>query len=175
MSDVQDVQRVYENDDAVDGGGGYAEKRVVRRPPWSPTQAVNLIVGLLFIVFGGVALARSGIHFTAVPLTKTQVAGLGFTCMSAVITIVAGVIVACSGASPWAARTVGWLAGVVFIAFGLVVALAPTAFTNMWGFTAANGVVIAICGAVLTLAAALFPVLQGASTYSRAGHQPVTR
>jgi hypothetical protein len=181
MSEVREVHEVYDDGDVVNNGSGYAEQqqRVVQRPPWSPTQLVVLIVGVVLIVFGGVALARAGIHFTNVPFTRTKVAGLGFTCLSAVVTIVAGVIVACCSVHPYAARTIGWLAGVVFIAFGLVVALAPTAFTNMWGFTTANGVAIIICGAVLTVAAAVFPVLFGSSTsYSRSGRtsrQAVTR
>jgi uncharacterized membrane protein HdeD (DUF308 family) len=177
MSEVREVHQIYDDADVVNNGSGYAEQqRVVQRPPWSPTQFVVLIVGVVLIVFGGVALARTGIHFTNVPFTRTKVAGLGFTCLSAVVTIVAGVIVACCSAHPYAARTVGWLAGVVFIAFGLVVALAPTAFTNMWGFTTANGVALIICGAVLAVAAAVFPVLLGSSTsYARSGRTRTSR
>jgi cadmium resistance protein CadD (predicted permease) len=173
MSDVREIHKFYDDDRPDDVG--YEERRVVRRPAWSPTQLVVLVVGVVMIVFGGVALARTGLHFTAVPFTRIKVAGLGFTSMSAAITLVAGMVVACSCVGPVAARTAAWIFGVVFVAFGLVVALAPTAFTNMWGFTAANGVAIVICGAVLTLAAALFPVLAGASTsYSRSRrHHPV--
>ncbi len=166
MSDVREIHHFY--DDGSPDDGGYEERRVVRRPAWSPTQFVVLAVGLVLIVFGGVALARTGLHYTAVPFTRIKVAGLGFTSMSATVTLVAGVIVACSCAGPAAARTAAWLFGVVFVAFGLVVALAPTAFSNMWGFSAANGVAITVCGAVLTVAAAVFPVLDGATTsYSR--------
>jgi hypothetical protein len=171
-----DREPAYEDRGPVDTSG-YEERRVVRRPAWSPTQFVVLAVGMVLIVFGGVALARAGLHFTNVPSTRTKVAGLGFTSMSALITIVAGVIIACGSAHPWAARTMGWMSGVVLFAFGLVVALAPTSFTNMWGFTTANGVVLAIMGGILMLAAAIFPILGRSSTsYARgADTQPVAR
>jgi|GEM_PF-3489607 len=64
--------------------------RVADRAPWSPAQLVVAAAGILFIVIGGVALARAGLHFDNVPLTRTQVAGLWFTNMSALITLVAG-------------------------------------------------------------------------------------
>jgi hypothetical protein len=175
MSEVREVHQIH--DDGVPAeDDGYAERRVVRQRAWSPLQLVVLVVGVVMIVFGGVALARAGLHYTGsvIPTTRTKVAGLGFTSMSATITLVAGVFVACSCVSAAAARTAAWLFGVVFLAFGLVVALAPTSFTNMWGFTTANGVVLAICGAVLVVAAAVFPVLySSASSYSRGGRHAV--
>ncbi len=170
MSEVREIHHVF--DDGSPDDGGYEERRVVRRRAWSPTQFVVLAVGLVLIVIGGVALARTGLHYTAVPFTRVKVAGLGFTSMSATVTLAAGVMLACNCAGPAAARTAAWLFGVVFVAFGLVVALAPTAFSNMWGFSAANGVAITVCGAVLTVAAAVFPVLDGATTsYSRGRHR----
>jgi NADH:ubiquinone oxidoreductase subunit 2 (subunit N) len=55
----------------------------------------------------------------------------------------------------------------VLIAFGLIVAISPTSFTNMWGYSTANGVFYVIAGAILVLAGALSPVF-----YSR--HQVVS-
>ena len=168
MSEVREVHEIYD-DGPVEGG--YEQQRVVRRLPWSPTQFVDLVVGVVLIVFGGVALARTGLHYTAVPFTRTKVAGLGFTSMSATITLVVGVVLACCCLGPLAARAGAWLFGVVFVAFGLMVALAPAAFTNMWGFTAANGVAIVICGAVLTAAAAVFPIFAGVKTSYLRSHR----
>jgi len=37
--------------------------RVADRAPWSPAQLVVAAAGILFIVIGGVALARAGLHF----------------------------------------------------------------------------------------------------------------
>jgi uncharacterized membrane protein YidH (DUF202 family) len=154
MSDVKQYQVVEENNAGV---RSVDNRRVTHWPSWSPTQVVVLVIGLVYIVVGGVALARAGLHFNDVPATHAQVAGLGFTSMSATITLIVGVVLACGCSAPDVARGVGWIFGAVFIAFGLIVALAPSAFTNMWGFTAVNGMVIVVSGGILVLAAALLP------------------
>jgi multisubunit Na+/H+ antiporter MnhB subunit len=135
-----------------------ASYRVADRPPWSPAQLVVGIVGIVFIVIGGVALARAGLHFDNIPLTRTQVAGLWFTNMSALITLVAGVIMLVGAIDPDAAKATMWFFGVVLIAFGLIVAISPQPFARMWGFNSANGVFYVIAGAILVLAGALSPV-----------------
>ena len=135
-----------------------ANYRVAERPPWSPAQLVVAIAGLVFIVIGGVGLARAGLHFDAVPLSRTQVAGLWFTNMSALITLVAGVIMLVGAIDPDAAKATMWFFGVILIAFGLIVAISPRPFTNMWGFTTANGVFYVVVGAILVLAGAISPV-----------------
>ncbi len=132
--------------------------RVSERAPWSPAQLVVAIVGLVFVVLGGVALARAGLHFNDVPLTRTQVAGLWFTDVSALVTLVGGVVMLVGAIDPDSAKATMWLFGVVLIAFGLIVAISPQPFTNMWGFNAANGVFYVVAGAVLVLAGAVSPV-----------------
>jgi hypothetical protein len=144
-----------------------ASYRVSSRAPWSPAQLVVGIVGLVFIVIGGVALARAGVHFNAIPLTRTEVAGLWFTNLSALITLIAGVFMLVGAISPESARATMWVFGIVLIAFGLIVAISPASFTNMWGYSAANGVFYVVAGAILVLAGALSPVF-----YSR--HQVVS-
>ena len=135
-----------------------ASYRVADRPPWSPAQIIVAIVGVVFIVIGGVALARAGLHFDNVPLTRTQVAGLWFTNMSALITLVAGVIMLVGAIDPDAAKATMWFFGVILIAFGLIVAISPQPFTKWWGYSSANGVFYVVAGAVLVLAGALSPV-----------------
>lgn len=150
------------------GTGAVAENyTATSRPRWSPTQAVVLVIGLAFAVVGGVALARAGVNFSNVAATRSVVAGLGFTSMSAAIVLVVGVLLAGSCAHPYPARSAGWFFGVGLIAFGLVVLLAPTAFSYMWGFTATSGVVLTVAGAVLLVAAAAFPVLSSRSAVVR--------
>jgi hypothetical protein len=51
-----------------------------------------------------------------------------------------------------------WFFGMVFIAFGLIVAIDATPFANMWGYGTANGVIDFIVGAILVLAAVLSPL-----------------
>lgn len=135
-----------------------ASYRVSSRAPWSPSQIVVAIAGLLFIVIGGVALARAGVNFHAIPLTRTQVAGLWFTNLSALLTLIAGVIMLVGAIDPGAAKATSWLFGVLLIAFGLIVAITPQSFANEWGYVAANGVFYVVTGVILVVAAALSPV-----------------
>ncbi len=135
-----------------------ASYRVSNRAPWSPAQIVVAVVGLIFIVIGGAALARAGVHFDAVPLSRTEIAGLWFTNMSALITLVAGVIMLLGAIDPDAAKATMWFFGVLLIAFGLIVAISPQPFATMWGYGTANGVFYIIAGAVLLLAGAVSPV-----------------
>jgi uncharacterized membrane protein HdeD (DUF308 family) len=132
--------------------------RGTSRAPWSPAQLIVAIAGIVFIVLGGVALARAGVHFQNVPLTRTQVAGLWFTNMSALITLVAGVIMLVGAIDPASAKATMWFFGVVLIAFGLIVAISPQSFMNMWGYNTANGVFYVVVGAILVLAGAVSPV-----------------
>jgi hypothetical protein len=135
-----------------------ASYRVSNRAPWSPAQLFVAVAGLVFIVIGGVALARSGVNFHNIPLTRVEVAGLWFTSLSALITLIAGVIMLVGGIDPDAAKATTWFFGIVLIAFGLIVAISPQSFTNMWGYTAANGVFYVVTGAILVLAGGLSPV-----------------
>lgn len=138
--------------------GGESNYRVTERPPWSPAQLVAVAAGIVLVVIGGVALARGGVHFDAVPLTHSTVIGLHFTCMSALIQLVAGVLLLGGGAFPDAAKSTMAFFGVVLLAFGLIVAIDPTPFFNMWGYTTANGVFYAVVGGVLLVAAAVSPI-----------------
>lgn len=136
-----------------------SERRTaVTWPAWSPSQFISLVVAVLTIVVGGVALARAGVTLSNVPEHRSTVLGLGFTSMSALITLVVGVIIAIGCIDPYANRMVSGGFGVAFLAFGLVVAITPHPFLNMWNFTTANGVVIILAGVVLILSALLSPV-----------------
>lgn len=135
-----------------------ASYRVADRAPWSPAQLVVAIAGIVFIVIGGVALARAGVNFHHIPLSRTQVAGLWFSNLSAIVTLVAGVIMLAGAIDPVGAKATMWFFGILLITFGLIVAITPTSFTNMWGYTTANGVFYIVTGAILLVAGALSPV-----------------
>jgi peptidoglycan/LPS O-acetylase OafA/YrhL len=135
------------------------ETRVVERPPWSPAQIVAVISGIVLVVVGGVALARSGVNFSNVPATHSTVAGLHFTSMSALIQLVAGVFLLAGGAYPDTAKGSMAFWGAVLLAFGLVVAIDSVPFFTMWGYTKSNGVFYAVIGGVLILAAAVSPII----------------
>lgn len=146
------------------------QRTAVTWPAWSPTQIVALVVAVAIIVVGGVALGRAGVTFSNVPAHRSMVIGLGFTSMSALITLVAGVVIAIGCVHPYSARFVSGGFGVVFLAFGLVVAVTPQPFFNMWNFTTANGVVIACLGVVLLLSTLVSPVFER-STSTLARHR----
>ncbi len=137
---------------------GVETYREVRRPPWSPGQFVALVAGLVLVIMGGVALARSGLSFSNIPLTRSMVAGLPYTSLSALVQLVVGVILLGSATHPDTARSAMIFLGVVLVAFGLIVAIEPAPFTDLWGFDASSGVYYAVIGAVLLVAAAVSPV-----------------
>jgi hypothetical protein len=158
---------------ATIGGVARSEQRqrtAVTWPSWSPTQVIGLMVAIAIIVVGGIALGRAGVTFSNVPAHRSSVIGLGFTSMSALITLVAGVILAIGCVHPYSARVFSGGFGVVFLAFGLVVAVTPQPFFNMWNFTTANGVVIACVGVLLLLSALVSPVFER-STATVARHR----
>lgn len=141
-------------------GSEQRQRTAVVWPAWSPNQIVALLVAVATIVVGGVALGRAGVTFSNVPLHRSTVIGLGFTSMSALITLVAGVVLAIGCVHPVSARFFSGGFGVVFLAFGLVVAVTPQPFFTMWNFTTANGVVIACVGVLLLLSALVSPVFE---------------
>lgn len=132
-----------------------AEQRVVHRATWSPAQIVAMVIGLAYVVFGGVALARTGFHVA--PYTYHDVAGFTHTTVLAIIEIVFGVIVLGAGAVPGADRGGMIFGGVIAIAGGLIVAIQPSSFHRVLGVNAENGWLYVITGAVLVIAAMLAP------------------
>jgi len=71
---------------------GGEQYRVVERAPWSPAQMIVLAAGLVLAVIGGIALARTHVHFNDIPSTHAQAAGLRHTSLSAVIELSVGLI-----------------------------------------------------------------------------------
>jgi hypothetical protein len=129
---------------------------------WSPAQAVVLAAGLVLAVIGGIALARTGLHFTNIPGTHAQAAGLRHTSLSAIVELGVGVVLLGVGAIPGAARGLMTFFGVVLLGAGLVIAIQPSSFRKWLGYDAGNGVFIAVIGGVLLIAAMVSPVIWGA-------------
>ncbi len=145
---------------------GVTQREVVRSA-WSPAQLVAVVAGLLLVVLGGVALSRSGVHFTDLAATHVMVAGMGFTTLSAIVDLVVGVIVLAGGAFPDTAKGTMAVFGVLLLAFGLVVALGPAPFSTSWGYVTANGVFFAVVGGVLLLAAIVSPIFASSRRVTR--------
>jgi uncharacterized membrane protein HdeD (DUF308 family) len=140
-------------------GGEGTRYQTVERTSWSVAQVVALLAGLLLVVMGGVALAKGGVHFDQIHSTYVTVAGLGFTCLSASVQIVAGIILLAGVASARRSRSVSMLIGLVLLPFGIVVALEPSPFFNLWGYKASNGVYFLVLGAALVIAAFASPIV----------------
>src|SRR5579864_5018409 len=143
--------------------------RVIEHAPWSPAQAIVLGAGLVLVVIGGIALARTGLHFSHIPGTHAQAAGLRHTSLSAVIELGVGVVLLGVGAVPGAARGFMTFFGVLLLGAGLVIAIQPSSFRTWFGYDAGNGVFTAIIGAVLLLAAMVSPVIRSERDRHRLG------
>lgn len=133
--------------------------RTITRAPWSPGQFVAILAGLILVILGGVALARAGLDFNNLASTHTQAAGLNHTSLSALIELVAGVILIGGGAYPEASRPTMGFFGVLLLGFGIIVAIQPLSFYRLFGYDHANGIFYAVLGGILLLAAMVSPTI----------------
>lgn len=133
-------------------------RRTVDTRTWSPAQFVAGIAGFLFVVFGGIALARLGFDG---PITgeTTNVAGMSATRLWAIIEIVLGLILLGMAASTFGVRSGLMTMGTLFAAFGVVVVVEPSPFADPLGFDQGSGVVLLVLGIVLLVAAWLSPTI----------------
>ena len=142
------------------------EEHVVDRPPWSPAQIIALIIGALFLAFGGIALARGGFDDMTEHVT---VAGLHYTSIRGIVDLVLGALLIAAGAMPGASRATMSLLGALALAGGIVVLVEPSRFHDLLGTHVENGWIYVAAGAVLLIAAFAAPVIFGTGrvTYRR--------
>lgn len=133
--------------------------RTVSNTPWSPAQIVALVIGLFYIVLGGVAMARTGLNFNNIVDSHVTVAGLHHSMLLGLIEFLFGLIVLGAGALPGADRAGMITTGVIAIGIGLVIAIEPRAFHNWLGTHAGNGWLYAITGIVLLVTAMVAPMI----------------
>lgn len=146
------VEREHESHEHV------SSDRVVDRRAWSPGQIVAGLVGFALIVLGGIALARLGLS-TPVTGEVTEVAGVSATRLWAGVEIVLGLILLGIAASPYAVRGGLVTMGLLFAAFGLVVAVEPDPFSEPLGVNSGSGIVLLVMGVVLVLVGWLSPTV----------------
>jgi hypothetical protein len=132
--------------------------RETTRGAWSPAQIIGFVAGLVFVVLGGVALAKTGLNFSNVALHHTQVAGLGATPVSALVELGVGLFLLAGDAHPSTAKATMSFFGALMLAFGLIVTFRPAPFFAAWDYTKGTGLFYVVVGAILLLAAALSPV-----------------
>ena len=155
---AQRVRRIVD-DEVVDDAE--VVHRSVPRAPWSPAQIVALIVGAIFAILGGVALARTGVNFNHFTSTHTTVAGMDHTALLGTIELIVGLFLIGAGAIPGGARGGMSVFGVLTLGFGIVILIANNSVTmhNRLSTDSGTGWFFVVMGAVLLLAAMVSPVI----------------
>ncbi len=136
------------------------ERRVVQvnaGPTWTPAQILSLVLGVAFVVLGGVALLRSGVD-TNLFQPVVSVAGLAYTPLLGIIEVVFGLVLLVAGAFPGASDAVVFL-GVLALAFGLLLVIEPGAFQASLAAGQAHGWFYVICGGLAAATGLLTPVV----------------
>jgi uncharacterized membrane protein HdeD (DUF308 family) len=131
-----------------------ARRTTVERPPWSPAQLIALVLGIISVVVGAIALTNTGIHSNAMDVVRTDGPLWQHTAWLAIGEIVFGLMMIGAGVVPGGARGLMTFLGILALAFGIAVLVAPndlrTEDAAGWGFIAAGGISL--------IAAAISPV-----------------
>jgi hypothetical protein len=131
---------------------------VVERPAWSPAQVFGVAGGVVLVVIGAIALARTGTNFSNIPLSHAMAAGMHFTCLSAVVQLGVGVLLLGASVFPDSAKSAMATFGVLLVVWGIVIAADTSRLFAMWGYSKGTGIFYIVVGAVLVVTAALSPV-----------------
>ena len=159
---------------AVRGDVAVSERRV-EFAPWSPAQLVALVVGGLFTVLGGLALAKTGLAFDNLAATHVQVAGFHHTSLLAVIELVFGVLMIGAGVIPGAGRGSMTFLGMVGLVLGLLMVIVPASLHESLGVHPANGWLWLVASVVTLVAAMAAPVFFGRGREAVATESDVAR
>jgi uncharacterized membrane protein HdeD (DUF308 family) len=119
-------------------------------------------VGVLLVVIGLVALARTGFALDALTTATASVGPFDRTPLMAIVEVVLGVAVI--GASLSADRGGLLAVGILTLVFGLVVVIEPGAFVAALGAGSTTGILYVLIGIACLLAGFL---LRSAGTYVR--------
>jgi uncharacterized membrane protein HdeD (DUF308 family) len=138
----------------------------MERRPWSPAQIIAIVAGVIFLVIGGIALARTGVG-GSLEGTHVRVAGAVQTQLMAYLELVFGALLLAAGSIPGAGRGGMTFLGLISLVFGIVVAAQPSSFYHSLGIGAGYGAFLIVVGIILVLAAMLAPVYW--SSYRRYG------
>jgi uncharacterized membrane protein HdeD (DUF308 family) len=111
---------------------------------------VGSAIGILLVVLGLVALARTGFAFDAMTTTTSSVGPFERTPLMAVIEVAIGLSVIAASLSADRGGLIG--VGVLALIFGLVVVIEPGAFVEALGASATSGLLYVLIGIGLLLA-----------------------
>lgn len=124
---------------------------------WSPAQLAALVLGVVFVVLGGVALLRSGFDMDLFN-PVVVVGGLAYTPLLGLIELVVGLILLAVGAYPGASDAVVFV-GVLLLAFGLLLVIEPGAFQESLAAGRAHGWFYVTVGGVAAVVGLTQPAL----------------
>lgn len=123
---------------------------------WSPAQVVAGIVGLGFVVMGGVALIRVGFG----DLTATSTVGwYAHTGILAIIELVLGLLFLGAASNALEARSSSISLGVLMVAFGLIAVIEPQGTAAYLGDSTRVGWTYLIIGAVVSILGLTAPLV----------------
>lgn len=154
-------------------GDPYAEGRAayetnsmaVERQPWSPAQIVAIVLGIVFVVLGGIALARTGIN-SHVTSDHVSVVGSIQTQLMGYIELAYGALLLAVGSIPGAGRGGMSFLGILALVFGIIVVAQPSSFHHALGIGSGYGVFLIIIGAILAITSMVSPIYWGFSRRS---------
>jgi uncharacterized membrane protein HdeD (DUF308 family) len=135
----------------------------VERQPWSPAQLVSIILGIVFVVLGGIVIARTGVDFNRVTSDHVSVAGSTQTQLMGYIELVYGALLLVIGSIPGAGRAGMSFLGILALVFGIIVVAQPSSFYHSLGIGSGYAVFLIVVGAVLMITAMVSPIYWGFS------------
>ena len=118
------------------------------------------IVGLTLAGLGTVALAML-LPADSVTGETVEVAGMGFTLVMAVLTLLIGLVFIGGALRPAEAKAGLVSIGIAMLALGIVVFIEPDAVTGVFGVNETSGLVYALAGLLAAIAGVLSPSGQG--------------
>lgn len=131
----------------------WAEPEPVGHYP-GPGQILAIIVGVFFLILGGLALARTGIEdLTA----ETTVANIPHTGLLGVIEIGFGALLIMAGAAGAAGRGLMAFLGALALAWGVVVVVQPDILSELLAMEQINGWIYLIAGGVIIIGGLFIP------------------
>lgn len=140
-----------------------SESVAVQRQPWSPAQLVAIIPGILFVVLGGIVLARTGIGFNHLTSVHVAVAGSTQTQLMGYLELIYGALLLVVGSIPGAGRGGMSFLGILAVVFGIIVVAQPSSFYHALGIGNGYGIFLVVVGAILAITAMVAPIYWGFS------------
>lgn len=129
----------------------------VSRFSWSPAQWLAAVFGLFLVVFGAVALLRVG--FDSLTGDTANVWVFEHTALMGIIDLVIGVLFLSVAGSTLNSRNGLITLGMLSLAFGLVIAIEPTAMAELIGGDEGLGWLFAIIGGISVIGAFASPTV----------------